>query len=143
MSGQHIIMNFSVPPSPDDLLVIVHDVLETLPHELSDYTDDLVVEIEEFPDAVIEQELDLEDPYDLCALFRSGNEITPGVEKKSSKDDDRLIIYRRPVLDLWCDTGFDIFAVTRQVIIEELGRHFNFSDDEIEDLVSRHHQGML
>ena len=136
-------MNFSLPPNLEDFQVIAHDVIETLPHELSIGLDDLVIEVEDFPDEAVEDELDLDDPYEALALFRSGKEITPGVEKKSGKDDDLLILYRRPILDLWCETCDDLSSIVRQVVIEELARNMGFSDDDVEELVSRHHQGML
>src|SRR5690606_16478066 len=99
--------------------------------------------VEDLPDESTEQDLDLEDPFDLLALYRNGKEVAPGVEKKTANDDDVLIVYRRPVLDMWCETEDDLATLLRQVVIEELGRHFDFSEDEIEEMSERHYQGML
>lgn len=143
MSGQHIIMNFSVPPSMDDLQVMSAEILLALPHELLEYAKDLLLVVEDFPDEVVEQEMDVEDPYDLLALFRSGKEVSPGVERKSGDEDDQLTLYRRPILDLWCETSDDLFSVVRQVVIEEIGRCFNFSDDDVEVMVASHYQAAL
>lgn len=146
MSGQHIIMNFTRPPSFDDLQVMVDGLLATLPDELLEHIgdiDDVEVVIEDFPDEVVIQEFDLEDAFELSVLFRSGKEISPGVEKKTASEDDKLIVYRRPVLDLWCETNDDLTILVRQLLIEELGRVFEFSDDDIEDMISRHHQILL
>jgi predicted Zn-dependent protease with MMP-like domain len=143
MDRRKIIMNFSVPPSPDDMHVIAVEALENFPEELLDFCDDLTVEIEDFPDPATESELDLDDPYDLLAVFRSGKEIAPGVEKTAASGDDCLVLYRRPILDLWCETGDDLNMTVRQVMIEELGRSFDFSSADIEDMIRRHYQGML
>lgn len=143
MAGKQIIMNFTVPPAMDDLEVIAGSILETLPEELMGFCESLAVRVEDFPDETIESEMDLEDSYDLLVLYRSGKEISPGVQKKTANDDDLLILYRRPILDMWCEGCDDLTVLIRQVMIEELGKHFDFSDDEIDDMAGRHYQGMF
>ena len=88
-------------------------------------------------------ELDLDDPFDLLILYKSGKEISPGVVRKTANDDDVLILFRRPILDLWCESGEDLSLLVRTAMVEELGRHFEFSDDDIEEMSERHYQGML
>lgn len=136
-------MNFTHPPSLDDLEVIVANACENMPDELQAYCEGVSIVIEDFPDDVVSNDLDLDDPFDLLALYKSGKEISPGVERKTANDDDVLVVYRRAVLDLWCETCDDLNDLIYQVIVEEFARHFEFSDDEIEELVARHHQGML
>jgi predicted Zn-dependent protease with MMP-like domain len=143
MDSKRIIMNFGAPPSLDDLTALAGSLLESLPEELLEFCESLAIRVEEFPDIATEQELDLDDPYDLLALFKSGSEISPGVEKKTANDDDILILYRRPILDMWCENGDDLNYLLRQIMIEELGKHFDFSDDEIFDMAERHFQGFL
>jgi predicted Zn-dependent protease with MMP-like domain len=118
-------------------------LLEALPDELVELCEALAVRVEDWPDETTEAELELQDSYDLLALYKSGKEIAPGIQKKTANDDDVLIVYRRPLLDMWCDTGEDLTNLLRQVMIEELGRHFEFSEDDIDDFTRRHHQGML
>lgn len=144
MSGrQQIIMHFTNPPSLEDMEVIIGEAYEQMPEELMEFCEGLALVVEDFPDEMVENDLDIDDPYELLALYKSGKEISPGVERKTANDDDVLVIYRRAVLDLWCETCDDLNDVVRQVMIEELARHFDFSDDEIDELVQRHHQGML
>ena len=140
---QRIIMNFSVPPSAEDLLVMAQEVFDILPEEILEFCDTLTIEIEDFPDETTETELELDDPYELLALYKSGKEISPGVESKVADEDDVLMLYRRPILDFWCDSGEDLTSVIRNVMIEELGSRFEFSDKDIEEMTARHHQGML
>lgn len=143
MDRQQIIMSFSIPPSPEDLQAIAKDAVAALPEELSELCEGLAVQIEEFPDEAVAQECGLETPYDMIALFRSGSQIAPGVESKVANDDDVLILFRRPLLDMWGETGDDLNILVRQVIIEELGANFDFSEQEIEEMTRRHFQGML
>lgn len=143
MDTKQIIMNYSRPPSIEDMVVIAGEILDQLPEEILEFCEGLAIRVEDFPDESTEQEVDLEDPYDLLALYRSGKEISPGVQKKTANDDDLLILFRRPILDMWCESGDDLPGLIRQVMIEELGRHFDFSDDEIDEMSARHFQGML
>lgn len=143
MDGKQIIMNFTVPPSMDDLEVIANQTLDLLPEELAEFCDNLALVIEDFADDMTQQDQDIEDPYELLALYKSGKEISPGVEKKTANDDDVMVLYRRPILDLWCEEGSDLSTLVRNVMIEELGRNFDFSDDDIEEMSERHYQGML
>ncbi len=143
MTAQHIVMNFATPPTIEDLRVIVAEVVNTLPDELIGYTDKLVLEIDEFPDEATEQELDLDNAFDLLVFYRSGKELYPGVERKNSKDSSTLFIYRRPILDMWCESCDDLFALIRQSVIEEIARSFDFSDHDINDMVDRHYQRLL
>jgi len=143
MDQQRIIMNFTRSPSAEDLMAIADAIIESMPEEIMEFCDSLTIQIEELADEAIENDLDLEDPYELVALYRSGSQIAPGVEKKVANDDDVLILFRRPLLDLWCETGDDLNNLVRQVMIEELGQNFDFSEDEIDEMTQRHYQGML
>ncbi len=122
---------------------MAQEIFDVLPEEILEFCDELTIEIEDFPDDAIEAELELEDPYELLALYKSGREISPGVERKLAEADDVLVLYRRPLLDLWCDSGNDLTSVIREVMIEELGGRFDFSEKDIEEMIARHHQGML
>ncbi len=143
MDRDEIIMNFSIPPSIEDLEILTRNTKDTLPEELMIFCENLTVQVEDFPDSAIEDELDLDEPYDLLALFRSGSQIAPGIKSKVANDDDVLIIFRRPLLDMWCETSEDLSSLIRQIIIEELARNFDFSDEEIDDMTKQHYQGML
>ncbi len=136
-------MTFSTPPSTEDMEGMAKDALDNLPEEILERCEELSLQIEDIPDEAVELELDLDDPYDLLALYRSGREIVPGVEHKKAQDDDVLILYRRAILDLWCETGEDLTLTIRNVMIEELGTYFEFSEDDIEEMSARHFQGML
>jgi predicted Zn-dependent protease with MMP-like domain len=143
MDQHRIIMNFTAPPGTDDLETIAAEILTALPEEILEHCESLAIQVEDFPDDATQAEMELDDPYDLVALYRSGKEISPGVERKVANDDDILILYRRPILDLWCDTQDDLTNLIREIMIEELGSNFEFSEDEIEEMTARHHQGML
>ena len=66
-----------------------------------------------------------------------------GVQKKVANDDDTLVLYRRSILDLWCETGDDLSNLVREVMIEEIARANEFSEEDIRKLIKSHHQGLL
>jgi predicted Zn-dependent protease with MMP-like domain len=43
-----------------------------------------------------------------------------------------IYLYRRPLLDYWCETGEDLAHLVRHVLIHEIGHHFGLSDDDME-----------
>lgn len=143
MERQDIIMSFSTPPSADDLEAMAKSILTHMPEEILELCEDLAIRIDDLADEMIESELELDDPFELICLYRSGSEIAPGVTRKVANDDDLLVIFRRPLLDLWCETAEDLNVLLRQVMIEELGQNFDFSEDEISEMSQRHYQGLF
>lgn len=137
MDCKKIIMNFTTPPSLEDLEAMARDAIESLPAELASFCENIEIRVDDFADDLALESAEVEDPYELLAVFRNGNEIAPGIEKKVSNDDDVLILYRLPLLDLWCETGEDLGAIVRQTMISEIAQTFDFSEDEIEDMTRR------
>lgn len=143
MDQHKIIMTYSAPPSADDIGEMANEILESLPEEILEFCETLAIQVEEVADDATQADMEVDDPFELLALYRSGKEIAPGVKRKVANDDDIIILYRRPLLDVWCESGEDLNTILREVMIEELGQNFEFSEDEIEEMTRRHHQGML
>ncbi|MFK7838786.1 MAG: metallopeptidase family protein [Bdellovibrionales bacterium] len=140
MDAKHIIMNFTVPPGLNDFETLIQSCLEAMPDEILEFINNLEIVVDDFPDDAIQSDMDIDDPYELLALYRSGSEVSPGIEKKQSDSEDILSLFRRPILDVWCENCEDITTLLRDVIIEEVARAHNFSDAEIDDMTRRHHQ---
>jgi predicted Zn-dependent protease with MMP-like domain len=120
------------PPSLDDLALMAEDGLASIPAELRRMVDGVVLRIEEFPDDETCAEMELESPFDLLGLYVG----TPFGRKTLGTPDrpDMIFLYRRPMLDYWCDTGEDLGHVVRHVLIHEIGHHFGLSDEDMERL---------
>jgi len=130
--GRRIIMNFSTPPGAEDVHAVAVSVIDGIPDELEPFCEDMDLVVEEFPAAEIIDELDVESEFDLLAIYRDEAEKIPGVKIKGAGDNRILVLYRRPILDLWCDTGEDLVALVRNVVISEIAQFNGFSDEEIE-----------
>lgn len=126
MEVRDIFVGFTVPPSIEDIAGIADTILDDLPDGLQKYTGKLKIQVEDFPDAFIEEEMELETPFDLLGCYQS----TAGIAGKTSRQDT-LYLYRRPLLDMWAESGEDITRIINRVMIQEIGNHFGFSADEI------------
>ena len=72
---------------------------------------------------------DDEQTSDLCVDAAKIAMADAGVDPQ---DIDLIILYRRPLLDYWCETQEDFADLVRHVLIHEIGHHFGFSDEEME-----------
>ncbi|HXP12602.1 MAG TPA: metallopeptidase family protein [Stellaceae bacterium] len=121
----------NVAPSLADLEVLANRALATIPAELRRHLGAVVIRVEDFPDEDTEKEMELESPFDLLGLYRG-----IGMPRKSVSDPrphiDMIFLYRRPILDYWCETGEELYRVVRHVLIHEIGHHFGFSDSDME-----------
>ncbi|HLI22971.1 MAG TPA: metallopeptidase family protein [Stellaceae bacterium] len=119
------------PPSLADLENLAREALATIPEELRRHVGDVVIRVEEFPDEETEEEMDLDSPFDLLGLYR-GVALPRQSALAARQHVDMIFLYRRPLLDYWCETGEDLAAVVRHVLIHEIGHHFGFSDEDME-----------
>ena len=125
-----------LPPGLDELEAIARRALATVPAELRRFVESVVLRVDEFPDPETEREMGLESPFDLLGLYRG-----VALDRKSvadmAQDVDMIFLYRRPILDYWCETGEDLQAIVRHVLIHEIGHHFGFSDEDMERIEHR------
>jgi predicted Zn-dependent protease with MMP-like domain len=118
-------------PSLADIEALADRALATIPAELKAHLGPLVIRVEEFPDEETEEEMELESPFDILGLYR-GVALPHQSISTPRTEIDMVFLYRRPILDYWCETGEDLAAVVRHVLIHEIGHHLGFSDDDME-----------
>ena len=124
---------FTTAPGIDEIESLAADAFTTIPAELRRHVGDVVIRVEDFPDAETEEEMELDSPFDLLGLYRGVALPHQGVGDVRS-DIDMIFLYRRPLLDYWCDSGEDLAHLVRHVLIHEIGHHFGFSDEDMESL---------
>ena len=124
-------MTEHLPPSLADLEEQARRALETIPRRLKQHLGPIVIRVEDFPDEETEEAMGLDSPFDILGLYRG-----VALPHKSISDPrptlDMVFLYRRPILDYWCETGEDLRHVVRHVLIHEIGHHFGFSDADME-----------
>lgn len=120
------------PPSADDIQTIGEAVLDKLPGPFRDLVRSVVIRVEDFPDEATEREMELESPFDLLGLYH-GVPVGRGSEFALPRDDvDKIYLYRRPLLDYWCETGEGLEDIVANTLIHEIGHHFGYSDEDME-----------
>ena len=120
-----------LPPSLVDLEALAGQALAGLPRRFKRHLGEVLIRVEEFPDRETERAMGLDSPFDIMGLYR-GVALPLKSVSDPRPDIDMIFLYRRPILDYWCDTGDDLFEVVRHVLIHEIGHHFGFSDDDME-----------
>ena len=121
----------TLPPTLDQIEALARDAFATIPAELRRHAGDVVIHVEDFPDAETERDMGLESPFDLLGLYR-GVPIGHKSTGFTPSNMDLVFLYRRPLLDYWCETEEDLVALIRHVLIHEIGHHFGFSDEDME-----------
>ena len=122
-----------VAPSLADIEVLAERALGTIPQELKRHLGNVVIRVDEFPDEEVEEEMGLESPFDILGLYR-GVSLPHKSVSSTRTEADMVFLYRRPILDYWCETGEDLYRVVRNVLIHEIGHHFGFSDEDMDRL---------
>ncbi len=121
---------FAAPPSLADLDALAREAFAAIPGELRAHAEGVVIQILEFPDDDIVREMGLQSPFELSGLY-SGIPIGDKSVSSAPADVDMIFLYRRPLLDEWCETGEDLAHLIRHVLIHEIGHHFGFSDADM------------
>jgi predicted Zn-dependent protease with MMP-like domain len=123
--------SFLFPPSREEIERLAAAAFLTIPQALRRHVANVVFCVEDFPDAEVEREMELESPFDLLGLYRGVALPRRGVNT-IRRSNDMIYLYRRPLLDYWCETGESLPDIIRHVVIHEIGHHFGFSDDDME-----------
>jgi len=127
--------HFNEPPDSADIEAMARTALGRIPPHLRRHVEGLVIRVEEFPDQETEHEMDLDSPFDLLGLYR-GVSMDRRSVIDTPGDVDMIFLYRRPILDYWCESGEDLTHVVGHVLIHEIGHHFGFSDEDMEKIES-------
>ena len=127
-------MKESTPkPSLEEIESLAYEAYAAIPAELREQVTDVVIRIEELPDAATCEEMELESPFHLLGLYRG----VPFGERSvldAPQEVDMIFLYRMPMLRYAEETGEDLFHLVRHVLIHEIGHHFGLSDEDMETI---------
>lgn len=112
---------------------LARDALARIPEPFASHIGAVALLVEEFADDETLKAMGIEDPFELTGLYH-GRPIGEKSSMESGALPDRIHLYRRPLLDEWCDTGVSLTDLITHVVVHEVGHHFGLSDDDMHAL---------
>ncbi|MCI4588819.1 metallopeptidase family protein [Sphingobium sp. BYY-5] len=123
-------------PTTQEIETLALEALGRLPAPFSEYLANVILFVEEFADADILKDMEIDDPFGLTGLY-TGRPV--GHEAQTGDTPPTVHLFRRPLLDEWVETGVPLDALITHVVVHEIGHHFGLSDIDmhvLEDMVS-------
>jgi len=118
-------------PSLDDFARLAEQAFADLPAEFRMAAGEVVIRIDDFADDATLASFGMEDPFELTGLY-SGTDIGSRDLMGAAAEPSRVFLYRRPILDEWCERGdVGLSEIIAHVLIHEIGHHFGLDDDQI------------
>ncbi|MCK8458083.1 metallopeptidase family protein [Sphingomonas faeni] len=135
MSGQAAIRAEALGEAPDAdaIEAIARATIARLPEQFAVHLGDIVFAVEEYADDETLAALGLEHPLDLSGLYH-GRPLGEKSSMDTATMPDRIVLYRRAILEEWIETGVRLDDLVAHVTIHEIGHHFGLSDDDMHAL---------
>ena len=124
-------------PSLEDFEVLAVKALDGLPAEFRALIGDVPCVVQEFPDEETLDELGIESEFDILGLFRGVGLPQGAANPMTGQLPNQIWLYRRPILDYWAEHEETLGAVVTHVLVHEIGHHFGFSDEDMEEIEAR------
>ena len=124
-------------PSLAELETLADAAYATLPHDFRKLCEGLVIRVEDIPTDEVLDEMKCETEFDLLGLFQGRGLAQGGAEGCSGAMPNMVWLYRRPILDYWADHEETLGAIVTHVLVHEIGHHFGFSDEDMEEIERR------
>jgi len=125
------------PPSAEDIDRLAQSAFDRLPASFRRLCEGLVIQVVDFPDDETLDEMGAQTEFDLLGLFRGRGLAHRPASDETGAFPNIIWLYRRPLLDYWCEGEDTLDAVVAHVLIHEIGHHFGLSDDDMEAIEAR------
>jgi predicted Zn-dependent protease with MMP-like domain len=119
-------------PTVEDIDALAEAAFNRLPASFRRLTEGLVIQVVDFPDDETLDEMGIESEFDLLGLFRGRGLAQRGAIEETGELPNMIWLYRRPLLDFWCDGEDSLGAIVTHVLVHEIGHHFGLSDADME-----------
>lgn len=120
-------------PTLADFENLAAQAWEKLPSQFREMAGDVVIRVEDFATDEILDSVGIEDPFDLTGLYQ-GVSLDQKSVSDVPREPDMVFLYRRPILDEWASGEEELGHLIAHVLIHEIGHHFGFSDDDMEEI---------
>lgn len=120
-----------VAPGLDEIEALAQAAVERLPAAFRRHLGSVLLRVEDFPDDDVMAAMGLETPWDILGLYQ-GRHIGLKGDEPTGALPDMIFLYRRPILDEWCQTDDSLEAIVTHVLVHEVGHHMGLSDAQME-----------
>lgn len=121
----------TIAPSLADIEVLAQAAVERLPDLFRNHLATVLLRVEDFPDAEVMAEMELESEWEILGLYQ-GRHVGMKGDEPSGALPDMIFLYRRPMLDEWSHSDDSLEAIVTHVLVHEVGHHFGLSDAAME-----------
>ena len=119
-------------PGLDDIEALARECFAELPSEFRALVGDIVFMVQDFPDVVVIEDMELDSAFEILGLFQ-GPDLAAR-DQSASGQSTMIFLYRRPILDYWAENNDPLGLIVRHVLIHEIGHHFGLSDEAMETI---------
>lgn len=137
LKGETVDWSKTQAPSLAELEALADAAFAALPADFRKLCDGLVIRVEDFPTDEVLEEMRCETEFDLLGLFQGRGLAQGGGEAHTGAMPNMIWLYRRPILDYWADHEETLGAVLTHVLVHEIGHHFGFSDEDMDEIERR------
>ena len=120
-------------PSLADFEVLAQAAVERLPALFRDHLATVLLRVEDFPDADVVAEMGLDSEWELLGLYQ-GRHVGMKGDEPTGAMPDMIFLYRRPLLEEWCEGEDSLESIVTHVLVHEVGHHFGLSDAAMENI---------
>lgn len=121
-------------PSLDDFARLAREAFDALPEPFRSLAGEVVIRVDDFADDQTLAMMEMQDPFELTGLYH-GVDIGQRDGLGPAPEPSRIFLYRRPILDEWCERGdVGLSEIIAHVLIHEIGHHFGLDDDRIDQV---------
>ncbi|WP_062207893.1 metallopeptidase family protein [Aureimonas sp. AU12] len=120
-------------PSLEELESLALEAYAALPAEFRALSGEIRFCVADFPEEDVIEEMGLESQFDILGLFE-GRAVGALGTPVTGEMPNRILLYRRPILDYWAEHEESLGTLVGHVLIHEIGHHFGLSDDDMEAL---------
>lgn len=118
-----------IAPGLSEFERMARDAFQALPDLFRERASHVSIRIQDFADADLLKEMEIDDPFSLSGLY-AGVPLTEESVSHPSLHPPEVYLFRRPILDEWAARGdVALDHLIAHVLIHELGHHFGWSDE--------------